>query len=369
MPEKSGPVFTGILRHDYGRDPRNSKAAQKHVKTITMFIRGKHKFSSFLNGPAPNFEQNRTFSLGSLTTSSYGLNPDLKGVFRMRRAVIDIGTNTVKLLVADVDNGQVVPVVSKDQMTRLGEGVNQSKRLSRAAMTRTIEAITHFMADTRDLGVTDAVALTTSATRDADNGHEFLEGVRSACEIDVQVISGEREAELIFRGVCSDPMWSKQRILVMDVGGGSVEFILGASGRIERLLSLPLGAVRLTEQFHDAGFAELTAFLRTEFHQALTDFRVNGWKMVGTGGTGVTLAKMGHGKADHITISQQEMRVVVTSLNAMSLEERKQVPGLPPDRADIIVAGAAVYLFAMESLRAAELTTSVRNLRYGALLE
>ncbi len=287
----------------------------------------------------------------------------------MRRAVIDIGTNTVKLLVAEVEDGQVTPVVSKDQMTRLGEGVNLTKHLSRVAMTRTIEAISHFAADTKDLGVADIIALTTSATRDADNGREFLDAVRSSCGLDVQVISGEREAELIFRGVCSDPMWSKQRILVMDVGGGSVEFILGTAGKIERCRSLPLGAVRLTEQFHDADFAGMAEFVRGELHQALAEFRANGWKMVGTGGTGVTLAKMGHGKADHITISQQEMRVVVTSLNAMSLEERKQVPGLPPDRADIIVAGAAVYLFAMESLRAAELTTSVRNLRYGALME
>ena len=121
----------------------------------------------------------------------------------MRRAIIDIGTNTVKLLVADVKNGQVTPVVSKDQMTRLGQGVQQSMHLSRAAMARTVEAIRHFVADAKDLGVSDVFALTTSATRDADNGSEFLDAVRSACGLDAQVITGEREAELIFRGVCS----------------------------------------------------------------------------------------------------------------------------------------------------------------------
>jgi len=286
----------------------------------------------------------------------------------MRRAVIDIGTNTVKLLVADVQDGQVTPVVSKDQMTRLGEGVNHTKHLSRAAVTRTIEAIRHFALDAKDLGAADVLALTTSAARDAGNCREFLEEVRRQCGLDVQVISGEREAELIFRGVCSDPLWSKRRLLVMDVGGGSVEFILGSAGTIERCRSLPLGAVRLTEQFHQAGFGEMAEFLRRELHQALADYRVNGWKLIGTGGTGVTLARIGHGDADHIILSQEELRALLTSLHAMTLEERQNIPGLPPDRADIIVAGAAVYLFAMESLQAHELTTSVRNLRYGALL-
>jgi exopolyphosphatase/guanosine-5'-triphosphate,3'-diphosphate pyrophosphatase len=286
----------------------------------------------------------------------------------MRRAVIDIGTNTVKLLVAEVEDGQVTPIVSKDQMTRLGEGVNHTKHLSRAAVARTIEAIHHFSLDANDLGVSEVLALTTSAARDAGNCQEFLEEVRRQCGLDVEVISGEREAELIFRGVCSDPLWSKRRILVMDVGGGSVEFILGSAGNIERCRSLPLGAVRLTEQFHQTGFGEMAEFLRRELHQVLADYRVNGWKLVGTGGTGITLARIGHGNADHTTISQDEMRALLTSLHAMSLEERRNIPGLPPDRADIIVAGAAVYLFAMESLQAHELTTSVRNLRYGALL-
>jgi len=287
----------------------------------------------------------------------------------MRRAVIDIGTNTVKLLVADVQNGQVTPVVSKDQMTRLGEGVNRTKHLSRAAVARTIDAIRHFASDAKDLGAADVLALTTSAARDAANCSEFLGEVRSQCGLEVEVISGEREAELIFRGVSSDPKWSRRRILVMDVGGGSSEFILGTADKIERCRSLPLGAVRLTEQFHEAGFAGMVEFLRREFHRALADYHVEGWKLIGTGGTGICLARIGHGNADHVTLTQDELRGLLATLHGMTLEERRQIPGLPPDRADIIVAGAAVYVFAMEALHAHELTTSVRNLRYGALLE
>ena len=286
----------------------------------------------------------------------------------MRRAVIDIGTNTVKLLVADVHDGQVAPIVSKDLPTRLGEGLNHSRQLSQPAIARTVEAISGFLADARELDAADVISLTTSASREASNSSEFLDRVRRECGLEVEVITGEREAELIFQGVCSDPLWANKRVLVLDVGGGSIEFSLGTAGAIERCVSLPLGAVRLTEQFQQEGFGALAEFLRRELHEQLAPYRVSGWKMVGTGGTGISLAKIGHGNADHVTISQDEMRALVTSLNAMPLEERKRLPGLPPDRADIIVAGAAVYLFAMETLHAHELTTSVRNLRYGALL-
>src|ERR1035437_2967151 len=119
----------------------------------------------------------------------------------MRRAVIDIGTNTVKLLVADMENGKVLPVLSKDRTTRLGEGVNESQRLSRTAIARTIQTIDDFLNEARRAGAPDVLALTTSAVRDAVNRDEFLDGVRCKCGLEVQVITGEREAGLIFRGV------------------------------------------------------------------------------------------------------------------------------------------------------------------------
>ena len=285
----------------------------------------------------------------------------------MRRAVIDIGTNTVKLLVADVQSGKVMPVVSKDQTTRLGEGVNESKHLSRIAIARTVEAIDHFIADAREFGAPEIIALTTSAARDAANCDEFLRTVRSKCGLDVQVISCEREAELIFRGVSSDPGWSSQPILVLDVGGGSAEFIQGERGNIERFQSLPLGAVRLTEQYGE-DFAGLVGFLRETLHKSLAVYSVQNRRMIGTGGTITTLARIERGTVDRVSISQEELRALVARLNSLPLAERKKVPGLPPERADIIVAGGAVFLVAMELLGAFELTVSVRNLRYGALL-
>jgi exopolyphosphatase/guanosine-5'-triphosphate,3'-diphosphate pyrophosphatase len=285
----------------------------------------------------------------------------------MRRAVIDIGTNTVKLLVADVQDGRAVPVISKDQTTRLGEGVNESKRLSRTAIARTIQTVDDFLNEARRLGAQDVLALTTSATRDAENRDEFLDGVRCKCRLEVQVITGEREAELIFRGVSSDPEWSNQPILVLDVGGGSAEFIQGERGKIGRLQSLPLGAVRLTEQFGE-DFAALTGFLRDTLRKSLSGYDARLRKLIGTGGTSTTAARIAGGMVDHLSITQNDLRALVDRLRELPLAERKKVPGLPPERADIIVAGGAVFLVAMEILDVKELTVSVRNLRYGALL-
>jgi exopolyphosphatase/guanosine-5'-triphosphate,3'-diphosphate pyrophosphatase len=286
----------------------------------------------------------------------------------MRRAAIDIGTNTVKILVADVQQGQVVPVVAKDRTTRLGEGVNEHHCLSAAAIARTLQATDDFHAEAKALGATNIIALTTSACRDAANRNEFFDAVRQKCGLEVQLISGDREAELIFCGVSSDPEWTGAPLLVMDVGGGSAEFIQGRHGKMELFTSLPLGALRLTEQFGEGRLGELREHLRAVLCPALARYKVSGSRMIGTGGTVTTFARMERDMVDHATISQEALIGLVQRLDAMPLAERKKASGLPPERADIIVAGGAVFLVAMEVLGAVELTVSVRNLRYGALL-
>lgn len=288
----------------------------------------------------------------------------------MRRAVIDIGTNTVKLLVADVlPDGVVTPVVSKDKTTRLGEGVNASHRLLVAAIERTAQTIAEYVADAREHGVQEIFAFTTSAARDAENRDDFLRAVRERCGLEVQVITGQREAELIFRGVSSDPAWNRTPLLVLDIGGGSAEFIQGVGGKIDRWLSLPLGAVRLTEKFQGQDFKEVAEYVRTTLHRELAGFSFANRQLIATGGTNTALVRVAKGKVDHAVLTFEDVSGLVARLNAMTLEERRQVPGLPPDRADIIVAGAAVLLFAMETLGALELTVSTRNLRFGALVE
>jgi len=285
----------------------------------------------------------------------------------MRRAVIDIGTNTVKLLVADVQDGKVVPVLSKDQTTRLGEGLGKSKQLSRGAVARTIQAIDEFYGEARRLAAQNVLALTTSAAREAENRDEFLDGVRCKCGLEVQVITGEREAKLIFRGVSSDPEWVGQPLLVLDVGGGSAELIQGRDDKVERFYSLPLGAVRLTEQYGE-NYGGLVEFLCQALRRSLDGYQARDQIMIGTGGTITTLARIDQGMTDHASLSRERLGVLVDRLRALPLVERKKVPGLPPERADIIVAGGAVVLVAMETLGATRITVSIRNLRYGALI-
>jgi exopolyphosphatase/guanosine-5'-triphosphate,3'-diphosphate pyrophosphatase len=282
----------------------------------------------------------------------------------MRRAVIDIGTNTVKLLVADVHHGVVEPIVAKDTTTRLGEGVQQSRQLAPPAIARTLDAIANYVADAREHAVTGLVAIATSAVREAGNRDAFVAAVRNRCGLPVEVVTGEREAELIFLSVSSDPSLAGQSLLVMDVGGGSAEFICGRAGHIDRHQSLPVGAVRMTEQFGD-DFPALTAFLRTTFRAALQEYRAAGRRFIATGGANVTLAKICRSPA---SLTRDQVLALVAKLHALTLAERRQVPGLPADRADIIVAGAAALAFAMEATGAAEVTVSTRNLRYGALL-
>lgn len=285
----------------------------------------------------------------------------------MRRAVIDIGTNTVKLLVADVHHGLILPIVSKDITTRLGEGLQSSRQLTPAAIARTLDAVAGYVADAREHDVAGIRAIATSAVRDAGNRDVFLAAVRDRCGLPVEVVTGDQEAELIFYGVTSDPAFAGGDLLVMDVGGGSVEFICGRAGHIERHQSLPAGAVRLTERFGD-DFPALAAFLRTTFRAALRDYRAAGRQFVATGGANTTLVRVATGRVDHAELTFEEVFALVARLHALTLAERRQLPGMPADRADIIVAGAAALAFGMEATAAARVVVSARNLRYGALL-
>jgi exopolyphosphatase / guanosine-5'-triphosphate,3'-diphosphate pyrophosphatase len=286
----------------------------------------------------------------------------------MRRAVIDIGTNTVKVLIADVQQGQVVPILHKDKVTRLGEGVHEQRCLSTAAIARTLQTVDEFHLEAKASGAIHVMALTTSACRDANNRDEFFDAVRQKCGLEVQLISGDREAELIFHGVSSDPEWTGAPLLVMDVGGGSAEFIEGEDGKMALFQSLPLGALRLTEQFSEGKLAELCEHTRAVLRPALARYKLGNSRMIGTGGTISTFARMEWGAVDHVKISREALLGSVQRLDAMPLAKRRKLAGLPADRADIIVAGGAVFLVAMEMLGADELTVSVRNLRYGALL-
>ncbi|MBI5688365.1 MAG: Ppx/GppA family phosphatase [Verrucomicrobia bacterium] len=299
-----------------------------------------------------------------------------------RLAAIDIGTNTIKLLVAAVEGGTLTALHEDSQTTRLGEGVSSTKRLTPEAIERTVVGLASFVGKAREMGASKILAVATSGAREGRNTAQFLARAREMAGLDVEIISGEREAELIFAGVSTDAALRGQRLLVMDVGGGSAELIAGQSGRIERRVSVPAGAVRLTERFlhsDPVSTAELDALLRhgrellrPELAQCSPDGRV----MIGTGGTVTTaaaidqsLARFSIEKVNRYSLTRQRLAGMLERLRRLPLVERRKVPGLPPKRADIIVAGLAIYVVAMELAGIERLTVSTRGLRFGLLAE
>ncbi|MCX7915085.1 MAG: Ppx/GppA family phosphatase [Verrucomicrobiae bacterium] len=279
----------------------------------------------------------------------------------MRRAVIDIGTNTVKLLVADVDGERVTVLINEDTTTRLGEGLTRSGHLNPHAIRRTLDAVEHYRQLAAQHGAERIRVLATCAAREAANDSDLVLAVKDRCGLVVEVIGGEMEAELIWRGVHSDPKFRDVRGPVLDVGGGSSELILPPYR-----ISLPLGAVRLTEQYGE-DVATLTQHIRQQLAHHAAPFQAVEGVAVGTGGSVVTLARLEYTEVHGAMLTASQVRALVMKLHAIPLPQRRTYPRLPPERADIIVAGGLIVLLMMEAVGAHRLLVSTRNLRFGAL--
>jgi exopolyphosphatase / guanosine-5'-triphosphate,3'-diphosphate pyrophosphatase len=306
----------------------------------------------------------------------------------MRRAVIDIGTNSVKLLVAEVTPGALLPLLEQSKQTRLGQGLYPEHRLQPGPVADTAQAVARFRTVALDQGVESVRVIATSAARDARNRADLLAAVQNASGLPVEVISGELEADWAYAGVRTDPALSEGRLLILDVGGGSTEFILGHDGRQEFRLSLPIGTVRLCESLHpaDPPLASdwvrcrtwLEEFFARELAPALDPYLLlnsNGHPvLVGTGGTTSILAAMALGlKAfdrdliERTPLSRERMAHLQKVLWELPLAERRRLPGLPANRADVILFGVALYVVVMERWRFDQIRVSTRGLRFGAL--
>ena len=227
----------------------------------------------------------------------------------IRRAVIDVGTNSVKLLVADVRGRDVQPVHEESKQTRLGKGFYESNRLQSEAIARTAEAVAEFAKTAREEKSASVRVIATSAARDAVNPDELTSAITRASGLKVEIISGEQEAEWAFQGVTTDKELANAPLLLLDVGGGSTEFILGQGDQKHFAHSFPLGTVRLLEKFPHGDPPTrgeflacrdwLKHFLRTEvrpkFEAALHRealAKSGDIQLVGTGGTTSILARI-----------------------------------------------------------------------------
>ena len=304
-----------------------------------------------------------------------------------RRAVIDIGTNSVKLLVADVTDEDVVPVLEKSKQTRLGRGFYETHLLGAEAISATAEAVAIFAEQASESGAAHVRVIATSAARDALNAADLIAAIQSSAGLPVEIISGEQEADWVFHGVASDRKLAGMPLLILDVGGGSTEFILGEGENQYFRNSYRLGTVRLLEQLRpgDPPGAEalsrcrrwLKEFIETkiapELDGSLKEFGGNA-RLVGTGGTTTILARMEHQMSGFDREKIEATRLTLPQVCShverhwtMSLDERKKIIGLPPNRADVILTGLAIYEAVMNCLGFDELRISTRGLRYAAV--
>ena len=290
-----------------------------------------------------------------------------------RLAAIDVGSNTILLTVAESTADQGLSIVEEaEDQPRLGAGLGGSGRLQEDAIRRALQTLTRMRETCRRLNAHEIGAVATAAVREAGNGGEFVERVRKL-DIPLRVISPGAEAALSYRSAAYR-FGRKGRMLVADIGGGSLELIGAAGGTVSLTLSLPLGAVRLTEL--RLSQEELRRHIQQALAAAVSGDPWRHARIVGSGGTFATLASMvirrHPEKPDGIhgtIIHEDEVEQLLKALAAMSLEERRAVAGLRAERADIIVAGLAVVAELVRAVRTDRVTVSGFGLRDGLLLE
>ena len=300
-----------------------------------------------------------------------------------RIAAIDIGSNSIRQLIADVSaDGTITTIDELKAAPRLGAGVAATGELSEESMSRAIEVLGRMalLARQRDCQRIEVVA--TSAVREASNGDAFAKLVRKHTGLRIRQLTGAEEARLSFRSALAHFDVVARRSLVLDIGGGSVELAFSANGVLERLASLPIGAVRMTEQFPSAdvgrkGLRRLRRFIGRELRRAAP---VRDWRraqVIGSGGTftnlaGMALARRGLPSTPSVhgtEVLREEVEHILESLAHMSRSERVHVDGLNNERADIIVAGLAVVAELLAWLDARDVVVSRYGIREGIILE
>ena len=307
-----------------------------------------------------------------------------RGTATARRiAAIDIGSNSVRQIVADVTaDGGITVVDEMKAAPRLGAELDVTGVLGTTAMQRAAEAVGRMATLARQLGASRIEAVATSAVRDAANGQQFVARVRQEAGLELRIIDGPGEARLSWLSALAHFDVGVGRTVVMDIGGGSLELAMAADGVLDDLVSLPFGALRLTERYlRDGSTAKALEKLRKDVRAALKDVLPRrdwrGAQLIGSGGTftnlaGIHLARRGMLVARNVhatAVPRVEVEHILDALAAMPADERRGVAGLNPERSDIIVAGIAVAAEVMARLESRELTVSRYGIREGLLLE
>ncbi len=297
----------------------------------------------------------------------------------MRVAAIDLGTNTTRLLVAEVAGGRVGEVVRRTAITRLGEGVDRRRRLLPAPIARVRNVLTDYRREAESLGAQRALLVATSAVRDAENGEAFLGEIEWSYGFATRLLSGEQEALMTFRGVSTGRALGGET-LVLDVGGGSTELIAGSGDEIRFRDSLDIGSVRLAERFLPSDppsldeLVECAASVRDLLSERLPA-DLHATALIGVAGTITTLAALDleleeydRTRVDGSTLTLGGVDRQIERLAALTLEERRRVPALEPERAPMIVPGAIIVREVLHHFGLDALQVSERDILDGAAL-
>ena len=296
----------------------------------------------------------------------------------MRVAAIDCGTNSIRLLIADIDGNNFREVVRDMEIVRLGQGVDQTGQFHPDAIARTLAAVDKFAAEIAKRGVEKIRFCATSATRDATNRHLFVDGVRERLGIELEVISGEEEAALSFAGAIKDLDPSNGPFLVVDIGGGSTEFVFGTS-TVEAARSVNIGCVRMSERHFasDPATPEQIEAARTDIQAAIAQAAAvvpitKAKTLVAVAGTATTVAAAAldlpeyDRYAIHLSrISAQQTHDAATMFATKTREQRISLGYMHPGRVDVIAAGSLVLSEIMKATGATEFVASESDILDG----
>lgn len=300
-----------------------------------------------------------------------------------RLSAIDIGTNTILMLIADVDStGEIRVVRDEHVIARLGKGVDNNRIILPETFERVFGYLTEYKRIHENEHSERMIACGTSALRDAANSREFIQFIRTKIGIDITILSGDEEADLTYLGGVSEFVGPDraQQFVVLDIGGGSTEVVLGKSLNVESKVSLNIGSVRLTERFLKtspplpSGLKEAQEYIRVHV-RALADL-AKGTQCIGVAGTLITLAAIDlqlqtyeRNRVSGHVLALAVIESIFDRLKGKRLEELKAIPQILPQRADIILAGIMILLEVMKKIGVEQITVSDRGLRYGILMK
>jgi exopolyphosphatase/guanosine-5'-triphosphate,3'-diphosphate pyrophosphatase len=300
----------------------------------------------------------------------------------MRIASIDIGTNTILLLIVEVNRDGIIKVLHDEQViARLGKGVDANRIINQETFTRAKDFLAHYKEVCNAFSVEQITAVGTSALRDARNNHEFIRYIKESTGIAIEVFSGDEEAAWTYRGGISDFIGRSEQYSVIDIGGGSTEIITGNSVGIQSKISLDIGSVRITERILKNSPPDNSALMEA-YELILSTFpaeqiqTIHSHYTIGVAGTLTTLAALHQQLPNYIPekvngfiLTLDDIRSMFVLLKDKSLEQISAFPQISAGRADIILAGIMILMGLMEKGGLEQITVSDRGLRYGIVLK